>query len=144
MLLESWMEGRYVGAELGSNYPMVRKEAETEDLPLHGTDGPGMTIVEEVHHQDADHQGGEAFLVAVAGLFLEIGGEKDHCPGKEIISHLALFLDQEAVLGPMSESEAATFSSVQKNTIEKGFLFLKCPTLFKIFFYLLCTVTCNK
>ena len=45
-----------------------------------------------VLHLDADLQDGEASPAAGPGPFLEIGEERDHCPGREITSRPDLSL----------------------------------------------------
>lgn len=93
-----------MGVESGWNCPMVKNVVGTVVHLLHGVDVLEMTIAGEVLHLVADRHGGEASPVAAAGPFLEIGGERDHCQGREIISLPVHFPDLVAVPGQMTES----------------------------------------
>lgn len=83
---------------------MVKKEvAIVAHLPL-GVDALEMIIEGGVLHLDEDLQGGEAFLEAGAGHFLEIGEEKGLCLVRETTSHLDLSLGLVADPGQMKGS----------------------------------------
>ena len=64
-----------------------------------------------VLHFGAYLQDGEASPATGAGPFLEIGEERDHCPGREITSRLDLSLGLVANLGQMKVCKG---SGVQK------------------------------
>ena len=65
---------------------MVKREVKIVAQLLLGVITLEMVIGGGVPHVDADIQVGEAPPTAGAGPFLEIGEERDHCPGREITS----------------------------------------------------------
>lgn len=95
------MEGRYVAAASEWNCPMVRKEVEIAALLLPGVVARAMIIAGGVLRLAADLHEGEVSLAAGAGLFLEIGEERDHCLGREITSRPDPSLGLAADLGQM-------------------------------------------
>lgn len=80
---------------------MVKREVEIVAHLLLGVVALEMIIGEGVLHLVADLQDGEASPAAGAGPFLEIGGERDHCLGREITSRPDPFLGLVADLGQM-------------------------------------------
>lgn len=98
------MEEHYVAAVSEWSYPMVKREVEIVALLLPGVVALEMIIVGGVLHLAADlHEGGVS-RAAGAGLFLEIGEERDHCLGREITSRPDLSLGLAADLGQMKEN----------------------------------------
>lgn len=80
---------------------MVKREVVIVAHLLLGVVALEMIIGGGVLHLDADLQDGEASPAAGAGPFLEIGEERDHCPGREITSRPDLSLGLVADLGQM-------------------------------------------
>lgn len=90
-----------------------------------------------------DLQEGEASLAAVAGPFLEIGEEKDHCLGREITSRPDPSLGLVADLGQMKENRRSVCkrSGVQEITSFDRSLYRKfkfCLRLHKLGAFLRC------
>ena len=89
------------GCREGWNYPMVKREVEIVAHLLLGVVALEMIIRGGVLQLHADLQDGEASPAAGAGPFLEIGEEKEHCPGREVTSHPDFSLGLTADLGQM-------------------------------------------
>ena len=89
------------GCREGWNYPTVKREVEIVVHLLLGVVALEMIIGGGVLHLHADLQDWEASPAGGAGPFLEIGEEKEHCPGREVTSHADLSLGLTADLGQM-------------------------------------------
>lgn len=122
---------------------MVKREVEiVAHLPL-GVIALEMIIIGGVLHLATDLQEGEASLTAVAGPFLEIGEEKDHCLGREITSRPDPSLGLVADLGQMKENRRSVCkrSGVQEITSFDRSLYRKfkfCLRLHKLGAFLRC------
>lgn len=91
---------------------MVKREVEIVAHLLLGVVALEMIIGEGVLHLGADLQDGEASPAAGAGPFLEIGGERDHCPGREITSRPDPSLGLVADLGQMKGSRRPDYKRI--------------------------------
>lgn len=137
------MGEHYVAAESEWNCRMVKREVEIEaHLPL-GVVALEMIIGEGVLHLAADLQDGEASPAAGAGPFLEIGEERDHCLGREIISRLDPSLGLVADLGQMKGNRrpVCKMSGVQEITSFDRSMYRKfkfCLRLHKLGAFLRC------
>lgn len=122
---------------------MVKREVEiVAHLPL-GVAALEMIIGGGVLHLVADLQDGEASPVVGAGPFLEIGGERDHCLGREITSRPDLSLGLVADLGQMKGNRRPVCkrSGVQEITSFDGSMYRKfkfCLRLHKLGAFLRC------
>ena len=95
-----------------------------------------------VLHLDADLQDGEASPAAGPGPFLEIGEERDYCPGREITSRPDLSLGLVADLGQMKGNRpVCKRSGVQEITSFDRSMYRKfkfCLRLHKLGAFLKC------
>lgn len=121
---------------------MAKREVEIEAHLLLGVVALEMIIGDGVLHLVADLQGGEASHAAVAGPFLEIGEERDHCLGREIISRLDPSLGLAADLDQMKGSRRpVNKKSVQEITSFDRSMYRKfkfCLRLHKLGAFLRC------
>lgn len=122
---------------------MVKREVEIVAHLLLGVVALEMIIGEGVLRLGADLQDGEASPAAGAGPFLEIGGERDHCPGREITSRPDPSLGLVADLGQMKGSRRPDYkrSGVQEITSFDRSMYRKfkfCLRLHKLGAFLRC------
>lgn len=111
----------------------MKREVETEVHLLLGVVALGMIIGEGVLPLAADLQDGEASPAAGAGPFLETGGERDRCLGREITSRRDPSLGLAADLGQMKGNRRPVHkrSGVQEITSFDRSMYRKFKFLFE-------------